>query len=91
MEREGRRDDVASSIVVSYAPATDAVGRELTRSSYRGYLRKANSGRVAAGDVWTEFVSRGCGGTREVELRVERVVGGSTIGPETEFEFVPDE
>ncbi|WP_207587638.1 hypothetical protein [Halomontanus rarus] len=81
-------DATASAVTVSYRPVTERVQRELTTPSYRGYLRKARGGRVAVGDEWSEFVSCGCGTTEDVDLRVERVEGGSAIGTETEFEFV---
>lgn len=84
-------DSAASAVAVSYRPATERVRRELSTPSYRGYLRKAKRGRVTVGDEWAEFVSCGCGTTRDVDLRVERVTDGSAIGPETQFEFVSGE
>ncbi|MCU4739805.1 hypothetical protein [Natronoglomus mannanivorans] len=81
-------DTTASAVTVSYRPATERVRQELQTPSYRGYLRKAQRGRVAVGDEWSEFVSCGCGTTEDVELRVERIEGGSAIGTETAFEFV---
>lgn len=81
----------AEAVVVAYSPATEGVREELTNASYRGYLRRARAGEVAPGEEWTEFVSRGCGSTGDVSLRVERVEGGSRVGEETEFKFVPGE
>lgn len=82
---------VAAAVVVSYSPSTDRVRRELTKPSYRGYLRKARKGAVATDDEWAEFVNCGCGTSRDVTLRVEDVDGGDRIGEDTDFEFVPRE
>lgn len=81
--------DNAEAIVVSYSPATDGVRAELTNASYRGYLRRAHGGEVIPGEEWAEFVSRGCGSRADVTLRIEAVEGGSRLGADTAFEFVP--
>ncbi|MFC4988558.1 hypothetical protein [Saliphagus infecundisoli] len=83
------RDGVAATVVVSYGPAADGIGDALGEPSYRRYLRRAHEGRVAAGEEWPEFVSRGCGSRAEVVLRIERVESGSRIGEDTAVEFVP--
>lgn len=85
----GDNDGEASTVVVSYSPATDRVREALGEPSYRGYLRRARAGEVAPGEEWAEFVSRGCGSTGDVSLRVEAVEDGSRVGEGTAFEFVP--
>ncbi|WP_436925843.1 hypothetical protein [Halosimplex amylolyticum] len=84
-------DAVAERVVLRYAPVTDRVADELSKSRYSAYLRSAEAGPVAAGDAWEHFVSRGCGTTRDVTLTVETVDGGERIGEGTEFTFVPAE
>ncbi|WP_175454506.1 hypothetical protein [Halopelagius longus] len=44
---------------------------------------------MSVGDEWEEFVSRGCGSTRDVTLRVQSTEGGEVIGEETELVFEP--
>lgn len=61
----------------------------LSAGTYVTYLRRVHGGSVGVGDRWEEFVSRGCGSTRDVVLTVESVVGGDGIGETTDFEFVP--
>jgi len=80
---------VAERVVVRYAPVTDRISEELSESRYSAYLRRSESGPVAAGDEWAEFVSRGCGATADVTLTVEAVEGGDRVGEATEFEFAP--
>lgn len=82
-------DREATTVVLSYSPATSRVREAIGEGSYRGYLRRARAGEVAPGEEWAEFVSRGCGSTADVSLRVVAVEGGSRVGAETEFEFVP--
>lgn len=78
----------ADSVTLSY-PEDERTRDELESDTYRSYLRRARDGPVSAGDEWEEFVSRGCGSTRDVALRVEDVDGGEAVGEETAFEFVP--
>ncbi|GAB7093743.1 hypothetical protein JCM30237_08950 [Halolamina litorea] len=80
-------DDEATRVVLSYTPAESRVGDELRTERFRGYLRRAHAGAVAVGDQWAEFVSRGCGSTRDVTLRVESVEGGDEVGERTGFAF----
>jgi hypothetical protein len=82
-------DGVAERVVVRYAPVTDRITAELAESRYSTYLRRTESGPVAAGDEWEGFVSRGCGATVDVTLTVEAVDRGDRVGETTEFEFVP--
>jgi hypothetical protein len=84
-------DGVAERVVVRYAPVTDRIAEELSKSQYRAYLRRTEPGPVAAGDEWKGFVSRGCGATADVTLTVEAVEGGDRVGEGTEFAFVPAE
>ena len=70
--------DEADRVVLAYAPATEWVGEQLTGETYAGFLRRTRDGPAAAGDVWEEFVSRGCGAPRDVTLRVEAVRAGPT-------------
>jgi hypothetical protein len=57
--------------------------------SYRRYLHRAHAGPVAVGDEWDEFVNCGCASPEDVLLRVEEVVDGDAIGPETTIEVAP--
>lgn len=82
-------DEHAARVVLSFAPADESTAEALRADSYRAYLRRTRSGPVDAGEEWEEFVSRGCGTTRDVVLRVESTDGGDAIGPDTEFAFEP--
>jgi hypothetical protein len=82
-------DGVAERVVVRYAPVTGRITEELATARYAGYLRRAEAGRVAVGDEWGHFVSRGCGATADVTLTVDTVEGGKRVGETTVFEFVP--
>lgn len=74
-------------MVLSFDPDDDATVAALETDRYRKYLRRAHAGPVAVGDEWTEFVSRGCGSTRDVRLRVEAIEGGGEVGEGTAFAF----
>lgn len=81
---------VADHVVVEFgAPEGEEewVIDALAEQSYTGYLRRVHAGPVAPGDRWSEFVSRGCGGTRDVILTVVSVDGGDAIGSRTTFSF----
>jgi hypothetical protein len=78
----------ADRVTLSY-PEDERTRDELESDTYRSYLRRARDGPVSPGEEWEEFVSRGCGSTRDVVLHVEAVDDGSAVGPTTEFEFVP--
>jgi hypothetical protein len=86
-----RHDDLtpADSVGVSYPEDLSDWGRfQVEKDSFVAYLRKTKTGRVRQGDVWEEFVGVGCcGNTLDVPLRVERIDGGETLGPDTEVEF----
>jgi hypothetical protein len=55
---------------------------------YRQYLRRAHEGPVAVGEEWSEFVTCGCESPQDVRLRVERIDGPASVGPETAVEVV---
>jgi hypothetical protein len=86
-----RHTDLAAAdrVVVSYPEDLSDWGRfQVEKPSFRGFLRKTKTDRVRQGDVWEEFVGVGCcGNTLDVPLRVERIDGGETLGPETEVAF----
>jgi hypothetical protein len=84
-------EGVAERVVVRYAPVTDRIAEELSEPRYSAYLRRAESGPVAAGDEWEGFVSRGCGVTADVTLTVEAVEGGDRVGDGTAFTFLAGE
>lgn len=95
--------DAADRVVVSFrAPAADPeesdswwtadsawLSENMNGEPYRLYLRRAHEGPVAVGEEWAEFVNYGCASPEDVLLRVERVEGGTEIGPETAVEVVP--
>lgn len=84
------RDSAAASrAVLSFAPDDEWTATALGQPSYRAYLRRTRAGPVSPETEWEEFVSGGCGSTRDVILRVERLVEGEAIGSSTEFDFVP--
>ncbi|NUB90877.1 hypothetical protein HTZ84_13450 [Haloterrigena sp. SYSU A558-1] len=87
-DRSDRSDATgAERIVVSYPAALSEAGRrQLEKQSFRSYLHKTH-GEARAGDVWEEFVGVGCGTTRDVSLRVERVDGGAEITDETAISY----
>jgi hypothetical protein len=78
----------ATTITVSYPADLSAWGRfQVEKRSFRAYLRRVHD-TAAEGDRWAEFVGVGCcGDTLDVPLRVERVEGGTELGPETAVEF----
>ena len=79
----------ATTVRLSYAPTDDWVADALDTESYRSYLRRTHRGAVDPGTEWSVVVGRGCGVTGDVTLRVEAVVGGSSIGAGTTFAFEP--
>lgn len=81
----------ADHVVVEFDASADEawVADALAERPYVGYLRRVHAGSVAPGDEWDEFVSRGCGGTRDVSLAVAAVEGGDAVGPTTTFTFRP--
>ncbi|MFC6825042.1 hypothetical protein [Halopelagius fulvigenes] len=79
----------ASRVVLSFSPPDERTADALDADSYRSYLRRTRSGPASVGAEWDEFVSGGCGTTRDVTLRVESVRGGEEIGEETELVFEP--
>ena len=82
----------AGRVVVSYPADCSDWGRDqLEKRSYRAYLRRTRD-RPVVGDVWEEFVDVGCcGSALDVALRVERVDGGTRMGPDTEIVYEPRE
>ena len=76
--------------MLSVEPDDDATAAAVESERYRAFLRRAHAGPVAVGDEWAEFVSRGCGSTRDVTLCVAAVEGGEEVGPETAFAFRRD-
>lgn len=79
----------ADRVVVSYPEDLSEWGRfQVEKPSFRAYLRKTRTDRVRRGDQWEEFVGVGCcGNTLDVPLRIERIEGGETFGPDTEVAF----
>ncbi|MFC4549997.1 MULTISPECIES: hypothetical protein [Halorussus] len=79
----------ADRVVVSYPEDLSDWGRfQVEGSPFKAYLRKTRTGKVREGDEWEEFVGVGCcGSTLDVPLRIERIEGGDTFGPETDVEF----
>lgn len=85
-------EKVADEIHLVYVPGDVSVGEALSTSSYRRYLQRTRHGPVATGDVWNEFVARGCGATRDIVLRVVSVERGTRLGDATTLVFdSPDE
>ncbi|WP_135824601.1 hypothetical protein [Halorussus ruber] len=86
-----RHEDLAPAerVVVSYPEDLSEWGRfQVEKDAFVAYLRKTKTDRVRQGDAWEEFVGVGCcGSTLDVPLRVERIEGGETLGPETEIEW----
>ena len=79
----------AIRVTLSAVPDDDRTRAAIDTGRYRQYLRRAHAGPVAVGDEWAEFVSRGCGSTRDVTLRVVSVTGGERIDEGTAFAFEP--
>ena len=79
----------AERVVVSYPEDLSDWGRfQVEGSPFKAYLRKTKTEKVREGDGWEEFVGVGCcGSTLDVPLRVERIEGGDTLGPDTDVEF----
>ena len=82
----------AERIVVSYPADLSTWSRnQLDGRVFRAYLRRKLDA-VREGDEWEEFVDVGCcGSTYDVPLRIERVEGGATVGPDTEIAYVERE
>jgi hypothetical protein len=84
--------EVATRIVLSYPADLSKHGRyRVSQDYYKDYLRKTRD-RAAEGDEWLEFTDIGCCGNQlDVPLRVEDVVGGSTVDPDTDIDYVERE
>ncbi|WP_255197147.1 hypothetical protein [Halorarius litoreus] len=78
----------ADRVVVSYPADLSEWGRgQVTTRHFKAWLRRVHPS-PQAGDVWEEFLDVGCcGNTLDVPLRVERVEGGDTMGPETDITY----
>ena len=88
MTEEPRGHDSADHVTLSVR-LDETVQNALEQPSYRAYLRRTRAGPLEIGDEFEEFVSCGCGSTRDVRLRVESIDGGRAIGADTAFSFVP--
>ena len=79
----------AERAVISHPADLSTWGRrQLETPWFAAYLRKTIGDR-RDGDGWEEFLDVGCcGDTLDVPLRLERLVDGDEVGPETEFAFV---
>jgi hypothetical protein len=84
--------EAATRIVLSVPSDLQGHGRRrIEQDYYRTFLRRAHDA-VEAGDEWDEFTDVGCCGSQQaVPLRVERVEGGSRMGPDTAIEYVERE
>lgn len=82
-------EDTAARVTLSFEPTDESTAAALDTDRYRSFLRRSHAGPVAVGDEWEEFVSRGCGSTRDVTLRVESLDGGGEIDGGTMFAFEP--
>lgn len=89
MGSDSRPSAAAEEVRLTFSPTDDRTVAALDADRYRQYLRRAHAGPVAAGDEWAEFVSRGCGSTRDVTLRVASVEDGESVGDRTEFVLEP--
>ncbi|WP_435116251.1 hypothetical protein [Halolamina sp. C58] len=83
-------ETIADRVVLTVEPDDDGTVAALDSDRYRAFLRRAHAGPVGVGDEWAEFVSRGCGSTRDVTLRVAAVEGGEEVGAGTAFAFRRD-
>jgi len=85
-EAEGTQ---ATRVVVSYPADLSGWGQfQIDTRHFKAYLRKHKQGPAREGDVWNEFLDVGCcGSSLDVPLQVERLEGGSEIGPETELVY----
>ncbi len=88
-ERERSAAATATSVTVVYPPDMGDAGLEfLRRDSFRNYLTRAWDD-LEPGTEFRETVNLGCcTDATKVPLTVESVEGGTTMGPDTEIEFV---
>lgn len=79
----------AERVVISYPEDLSDWGRmQIDEKSFKAYLRKTKEGPLTEGETWEEFVGVGCcGNTLDVPLRIEKVEGGNSFGPETRIEY----
>lgn len=80
---------MAARVTLAAPSGDDRTVDAVDSDRYRAYLRRVHAGPVAVGDEWEEFVSRGCGSTRDVTLTVESAEGGEEISEGTAFAFEP--
>lgn len=94
-QREQTPDELtaAETVVVSYPADLSRWGEfQIDTRHFKAYLRRTKKERIEQGDVWEEFLDVGCcGDTLDVPLRVERVEGGDSFGPDTEIEYTERE
>ena len=91
-DTERATGNAATKVVVSYPADLSGWGQfQIGTRHFKAYLRRKH-GAPDRGDVWEEFLDVGCcGDTLDVPLQVERVEGGTEMGPETEIEYVERE
>jgi hypothetical protein len=82
-------EETAARVRLSFEPTDESAAAALDTDRYRSFLRRSHAGPISVGEEWAEFVSRGCGSTRDVTLRVESVDGGGEVGDGTVFAFEP--
>ena len=82
-------EETAARVRLSFEPTDESTAAALDTDRYRSFLRRSHAGPISVGEEWAEFVSRGCGSTRDVTLRVESVDGGGEVGDGTVFAFEP--
>ena len=80
--------EYARRVVCSYPADLSVWGViQIEKPAFRAWLGKT-LGAVERGEVREVFLDAGCcGDTLDLPVRIERVEGGSTVGPETEIEF----
>jgi hypothetical protein len=82
------RTDTAARVVLSYPEQLSQWGRDQVETDrYRGYLRKVVDD-LTVGREFEEFADVGCcGDSLDIRFRIERVEGGTEMGPDTEIAF----
>lgn len=83
------RDGVADRVILEFSPTDEQTADALRAGSYRRYLKRTRKGPLHIDDEWREFVSCGCGSTRDVVLRVADFSGGIRLTEATDIVFKP--